>query len=265
MKAIHLLYLPIFLFFVEPVLGLGYVPEATAPARVIAGADSLLYGIQDRVYRKFVNSMARGEATPIEQLAEQLEAGFQRNKQPLYRYWQAYTLFYASIYWMEQGAEKKAERATDRAISLLKDQSRKTAEDYALLAFLQGFSIPFKAGIRAPFISASAGKNARIALDMDPENPRAYYVLGNNDFYTPSQFGGGKKVVEYLEKAIALCADQADNPYLPTWGGDSAYEMLIRYYHREGETEKWQSTLTRALDTYPDSYRLNELAGALEK
>jgi hypothetical protein len=37
--------------------------------------------------------------------------------------------------------------------------------------------------------------------------------------------------------------------------------MLIRFYEREGEAQKMEQTLAAALRAYPDSYRLNELAG----
>ena len=45
-------------------------------------------------------------------------------------------------------------------------------------------------------------KNAKASLKMNPENPRAWYVLANNDFYKPKQYGGGKKVETYLNNAI---------------------------------------------------------------
>jgi hypothetical protein len=223
--------------------------------------DSLLYGIEQTIDRKFVSSLARSQVQPLAELITQLEQGRQQTGQPLYRYWEAYALFWQAIYHMQQEDNKAAEKATDAAIDLLKQNNKKTAEDYALLGFLQGFSIPFKASLRAPFISAQASKNARIALEMQPDNARAYYVLGNNDYYTPAQFGGGEKVEEYLRKAIELATTQPPNPYLPAWGGEQAYEMLIRFYEREGEAQKLEQTLAAALRAYPDSYRLNELVG----
>ncbi|HKK77815.1 MAG TPA: hypothetical protein VJ953_22245 [Saprospiraceae bacterium] len=235
----------------------------TAGASPASPNDSLLNGIEQTIDRKFVSSLARGQVRPLAELITQLEQGRTLTRQPLYRYWQAYALFWQAIYHMQQEDTKEAEKATDAAIALLKKSNNKTAEDYALLGFLQGFSIPFKASLRAPFISAQASKNARIALEMQPDNARAYYVLGNNDYYTPAQFGGGEKVEEYLRKAIELAAAQTPNPYLPAWGGEQAYEMLIRFYEREREDQQLEQTLAAALRAYPDSFRLNELAGNL--
>lgn len=227
--------------------------------------DSMLYQIEDRIMQKFVNSMARTNIAPMDELIAQLDQGYAQHQQNLFRYWQAYALFYKSIYHAQVDEMKAAEKATDRAIDLLQDLNEKTSEDFALLGFLQGFSIQFKAGVRAPFISGKSSKNAKIALEMQPDNPRAYYVLGNNDYYTPTQFGGGQEVVAHLEKAISLAEQQPDNPYLPSWGAEDAYEMLIRYYDREGEEQKAREAIDRALDAFPDSYRLNELAGKLSK
>lgn len=225
--------------------------------------DTILHGIQDNINRKFVNCMARRSAQPLTELVDQLEAGYRETDQNLFRYWQAYALYYTAIYYLQNDEEKMAEKTTDRAIDLLDKLSEKTAEDFALLAYLQSFSISFKAGVKAPFISARSSKNARIALEMAPDNPRAHYVLGNNDYYTPEQFGGGKEVVSYLEKALELSRQQPDNPYLPTWGAENAYEMLMRYYAREDQKDQLRKTIDRALTDFPDSYRLNELAGDL--
>jgi hypothetical protein len=90
-------------------------------------------------------------------------------------------------------------------------------------------------------------------------------VLGNNDFYTPKQFGGGKEVVVHLEKAIELAAQQPDNPYLPSWGAENAYEMLMKYYAREGQDDKLQETMDRAMKAFPGSYRLNQVIAQIEE
>jgi hypothetical protein len=230
-----------------------------------AAPDSLLNGIEETIMNTFTQSMARGNASPMEKLVDKLDQGYQQTDQNLYRYWQAYTLFYQAIFHLQNKEEKSAEEITDQAINLLDKLDAKTSEDFALLALLQGFSIQFKSGIKAPFISGKSNKNARIAQEMNPENPRAYYVLGNNDFYTPKQFGGGKEVVVHLEKAIELAAQQPDNPYLPSWGAENAYEMLMKYYAREGQDDKLQETMDRAMKAFPGSYRLNQVIAQIEE
>ena len=243
--------------------------RANSPYAVMANSqnatDSLLKGIEQTIMNSFTQSMARGNGSPMEKLVDQLEQGYQQTDQNLYRYWQAYALFYEAILHMQNQDEKPAEVTTNLAINMLKKLDAKTSEDFALLAMLQGFSVQFKPGVKAPFISGRSGKNARIAREMNPQNPRAYYVLGNNDFYTPKQFGGGKEVVAHLEKAITLSGQQADNPYLPSWGAENAYEMLMRYYAREGQDDKLQETIDRAMKAFPASYRLNQVIAQIEE
>lgn len=73
----------------------------------------------------------------------------------------------------------------------------------------------------APFYGPKAGKILNKAIKKDGENPRAYYLLAQNIFYTPAMFGGGKeKAMPYFEKAKELFAKQAEdeNSLLPSWG-----------------------------------------------
>ena len=140
---------------------------------------------------------------------------------------------------------------------------KKNSEDYALLAMVQSFSIQFKAGMKAPFIANKVSKNGKLAMSMDENNPRAYYVLGSSDFYTPEQYGGGKEVEQLLKKAISLPAQATVNPYLPSWGIEEAYEMLVRFYIR---TERWADAkhyYKEASKSYPDNYQIGQLASQL--
>lgn len=221
--------------------------------------DSTLHHIEKKIMDAFVQSMARSSAAPLNNLSKQLAEGYQQTQQGLFLYWQAYTLFYTAIYHAETNDKGTAEIKTDQAISLLISNPRMSSEDYALLAFLQGFSIPFKSSMKAPFISARSAKNARKALAMDPYNARAYYVLGSNDYYTPKQFGGGKEVVDHLEKALELCAKQTPNPYLPSWGAEHAFELLLRFYSKEENEKELQATIQRVQKDFPDSYRLHQI------
>ena len=225
----------------------------------IEQTDSLLFGIEETIMNTFIQSRAQQSDVPLTTLGDQLEQAYQQTKQGLFQYWQAYTLFYTAVYHAQINQKKAAGKWTDRAITLLRNTPQKTSEDYALLAFLQGFSISFKNSLQAPLISTRSSRNARKAVEMDPNNPRGYYVLGNNDYYTPSQFGGGKQVVEYMEKTIALSENQHPTPYLPAWGTENAYEILLLYHHREEKADALQATINRIRKDFPGSYRLNAI------
>ena len=66
------------------------------------------------------------------------------------------------------------------------------------------------------------------AKAMNPNNPRIYFLQGQSAFYTPEQFGGGKKV------ALGLFQTSVDkfgsfkpkSELMPTWGKEAAVKML---------------------------------------
>lgn len=66
------------------------------------------------------------------------------------------------------------------------------------------------------------------AIKQNPNNPRAYLLLGQNLFYTPEFFGGGKeKAKPVLEKSVELFktfkpAGELD----PDWGKEMAESLL---------------------------------------
>lgn len=75
-----------------------------------------------------------------------------------------------------------------------------------------------------PLFEASLKK----AEALDPGNPRVYLMKGSNLFYTPEQFGGGKKAAKpVLEQAIEKFATfQPEGPLHPDWGKGQAGYML---------------------------------------
>lgn len=66
-------------------------------------------------------------------------------------------------------------------------------------------------------------------IALDPDNPRLYFLKGENIMHTPDNFGGGKqkakplfsKAVELFEKA------KPESSIYPTWGKETAQKMLV--------------------------------------
>ena len=74
--------------------------------------------------------------------------------------------------------------------------------------------------------SASALKKAQ---ELNPNNPRAFYLEGIGIFNTPEQFGGGKtKAKPVLEKAVSLFNSEQVKPLYPTWGKKEAEQFLAQ-------------------------------------
>jgi hypothetical protein len=74
--------------------------------------------------------------------------------------------------------------------------------------------------------SASLGK----AKALNPDNPRIYLINGQNIFYTPEAFGGGKaKAKPILENAVAKFAIfKAATDLDPIWGAERAKTLLAQ-------------------------------------
>ncbi len=68
------------------------------------------------------------------------------------------------------------------------------------------------------------------AIKLDPQNPRPYLVQGQNTFYTPEAFGGGKAAAKsLLEQAVKKYSDSKTSTDLaPVWGNDRAKVLLAQ-------------------------------------
>ena len=66
------------------------------------------------------------------------------------------------------------------------------------------------------------------AKNLNADNPRIYYLEGISLFYTPEEYGGGKKVAKpVLEKSIAkFSAFKPESTIHPNWGKVEAEWML---------------------------------------
>jgi len=226
-------------------------------------ADSLLNGIQTKILQAFAHSMISQDAKLITELDADLTKLYESRKSNLIIYWRSYLKFYESIFYLGINDKKKAGKVCSTAIDLLDELKNKNAEDYALLALLQGFSFQFHSGMKAPFISKKVESNLKAAMAIDSMNLRVNYVVANNDFYTPEKYGGGKKVEQYALKAISLPAQKVKNEYLPSWGKEEAYETLIKHYIKKEQWDLAVRYYKEATGAYPNSYLLGQLASQL--
>lgn len=80
---------------------------------------------------------------------------------------------------------------------------------------------------------ATYGKTSAEALEkgmqLDPNNPRLYYLKGMSLFGTPAAFGGGKdKAKPLFEKSVALYKEAKPGQFAPHWGQKQAEDMLAQ-------------------------------------
>jgi tetratricopeptide (TPR) repeat protein len=164
---------------------------------------------------------------------------------------------------MIEKENKSSEKILDEGIMQLENVSNLNSEHLALLALMESLSIQYASGIEIPSIFKRVKQNAEKALQLDSLNLRAYFVLGSNDFYAPEQYGGGKKATSYFTKAIKLNDQPVVNPYLPSWGKNSAYEMLIRLYINHKQFAEAKKYYQEAITLYPDDCMIIKLSKEL--
>jgi len=225
-------------------------------------SDTLLANIQAKITHAFVQDMLAKNNDELNQLKKELAQLYKTKNQNLILYWQSYLQFFSSIYYVKSGNKKTAEKEIDTGIDWMNSMVHKNSEDYALLAMLEGFSIQFK-GMKAMFIGPRAQKNVKTSIAIDSTNLRAYYVYASNDFYTPEKYGGGKEAETYLLKAISLPVQNIKNNYLPSWGKEEAYELLIKLYIKQEKWELAKKYFQQGIKEFPESYTLNQLAAKL--
>lgn len=234
------------------------MPYHEYPAQVL---DSLrLDDIQTKINDAFVQSVMMKKADGLVSLKSDLDKLEKTHNNPLVKYWQGYLQYYYAIYHIQANNKPDSEKEILAGVDILDNIKNKNSEDLALMALLQSFSIQFKSGIEAGALSSKVKANIKKAIKLDDQNLRAYYVAGSNDYYTPEKYGGGTEVESYLLKAITLPDQKIKSIYLPSWGKDSAYEMLIKWYIKKENWAKAKQYFQEANALYPQNYPISQLA-----
>lgn len=143
-------------------------------------------------------------------------------------YWNAYVTMIAA---MNADKESKQDELYDKALLLvekLEGMKMDESEFYTLKAYITLMRISVSPMTRAPLGTPAAMEMLAKAQNLNPTNPRPFYVQGQNTFYTPEFFGGGKKVAKpILDKAVKLYAEEKPSEdFSPRWGKSRAEQLL---------------------------------------
>lgn len=117
-----------------------------------------------------------------------------------------------------------AEKMITEALKIKSDES----ESYVVQGFLYIGRIMVDPNTRGAQYSQMASASFRKAQELNPENPRADYMLGMTLLNTPDFYGGGKKVAEPVlagamqkyEKFVPLSSMH------PNWGKEDCQKQL---------------------------------------
>jgi tetratricopeptide (TPR) repeat protein len=89
-------------------------------------------------------------------------------------------------------------------LDYLENRSFKLSLVYSYRSALNGYKIGLNR-LKAPFLGPRSVKYAKMAMELDPQNPYGYIQYGNSQFYMPAIFGGSKTLaLEYFKKAEKL-------------------------------------------------------------
>ena len=110
-------------------------------------------------------------------------------------------------------------------------QADKLSPKNSEMAVLMGYIVYMKMAVdpqnRAMTMITEANKYLTLAAALNPENPRSYFVRGQDTFYTPVAFGGGSVNAKPL-LATALEKYNKENAAspLPSWGKTQCLALL---------------------------------------
>ena len=118
----------------------------------------------------------------------------------------------------------KAETFLNKADSVNPNNS----EIYTLKAQIASARISVNPMTRGQKYGTESGMIREKAKELDPTNPRVYYLEGTGYFYTPAMFGGGKdKAKPSFEKAAQLFETfKPASSIAPHWGKRSTEYFL---------------------------------------
>lgn len=215
---------------------------------------------QQAIVDSMGKAVLRRNIAPLDNVEKELKA---KKPNRVYDYWLSFCLLHKAFYHTVTKQNKEALVCLNEGERVIEVQSTKNAEEYALLAYLQGVSIRFATGMEAGIIARKSTNNAQQATQIDPKNTRAWYVLGMLDYYTPKQFGGQQKCEALLEKALAQPTSKTNNPYEPTWGRKEAYNLLLEYLVTTGNKEKAKTIYQKAKTEFPNAPELKKYENQL--
>lgn len=143
-------------------------------------------------------------------------------------YYSAYSYILAS--WQVKEPAKKTEilseakKKIDKAFELAPNND----ELYVLKAFYYQAMIMLNPQKYGQPYSIKASELLNRAQGINPSNPRAQFLLAQNVFYTPAEYGGGKdNALPLFKKSAALFVTQNTSGYLvPIWGENTNSQML---------------------------------------
>jgi tetratricopeptide (TPR) repeat protein len=143
-------------------------------------------------------------------------------------YYQSYALILSAN---DMTDNMKKDEVYEKAMSVAEKADKLSPENseiVTLKSWITSMKISIDPMVRGQKLGMEAAMLNSLAISLNPENPRPYFLQGVGTMYTPEQFGGGKeKALPMLEKAVEKFNNfKPINSLMPTWGKERALQML---------------------------------------
>ncbi len=124
----------------------------------------------------------------------------------------------------KDAAMDKAQELIDKAAAI----NPKESEIFAMKGYIKFMKIYVNPMARMQSGMGAAITDLETAKALNPANPRPYFILAQNTFYTPEAFGGGKTAAKakFTEAAAKFDAFKTSNPMMPNWGVERNASLL---------------------------------------
>jgi hypothetical protein len=113
-------------------------------------------------------------------------------------------------------------------LSPLLQSHAEEAEVHIAYGFLLQAKIMVSVWTRGPLLIGEVERALGKALKLDPNNPRAHFLMGQTQLHKPALLGGGaRKALPSLQRAAALFEQEGARPLpYPNWGADQNGALL---------------------------------------
>jgi hypothetical protein len=131
--------------------------------------------------------------------------------------------------WQDTKLDKDANSEKIKALCDKAEALEKSSEICEIRNMAATQQMMFDPQTRWATYGKEAGDALQKGMQLNPDNPRLYYLQGMSVFNMPEAFGGGKsKAKPVFEKAVSLFKAEQPKPLYPHWGQKQAEEMLAQ-------------------------------------
>jgi tetratricopeptide (TPR) repeat protein len=217
---------------------------------------TILSNAQKQIDFAFLESFREGDVLPLQREEDLLNKISIKNSETITHYknyWISYVKYKKALYYFRFNKKKKSEEEVANSIKLLESIENKNSEIFSLLSLQQSFYFQFIPKQEFIIYLNKITENLEKAIVLNSKNLRAYYVNANYDFYTPEEYGGGKKTEKMLLNAVSLNDKSENSSFAPSWGKQLSFDLLIQHYLKKEELEKAKKYYQQAIKIYPFS------------